>query len=91
MVLKDIRNLFEHEEEENYYKPLRVGNFWNNNYIEYESNRDRNKTVSVEEYLNKIRPYLKDIINSLKNSGTWKIQLLIAINFIFSKDNDEEH
>ena len=23
-------------------------------------------TVSVEEYLNKIRPYLKDIINNLK-------------------------
>ena len=27
-----------------------------------------NKTLSVEEYLNKIRPYLKDIINDLKKS-----------------------
>ena len=28
------------------------------------------KTLSVEEYLNKIRPYLKDIINNLKISDT---------------------
>ena len=88
-ILKDIKNLFEHEKEENYYKPVRVSNFWSNNYIEYKSNGDKNKTLSVEEYLNKIRPYLKDI-NNLKKSETCKIQLTIAINFISSKDNDEE-
>ena len=33
--------------------PLRVSNFWSNNYIEYESKGDRNKTLSVKEYLNK--------------------------------------
>ena len=27
-------------------------NFWHNRYIEYESKGDRNKTISVEEYLN---------------------------------------
>ena len=31
-ILRDIGNLFEHEEEENYYKAVRVGNFWSNNY-----------------------------------------------------------
>ena len=51
----------------------------------------RNKTLSIEEYLNKIRPYLKGIINYLKRSDTWKIQLKIAINFISSKDAYEEH
>ena len=56
-ILSHIKNLFEHEEEGNYYKPVRVSNFWNNNYIEYKSNGDRNKIVSVEEYLNKIRPF----------------------------------
>ena len=54
-VIRDISNLFEHEEE-NYYKPVRVGNFWSNNYIEYENNGGRNKTLSIEEYLNKTRP-----------------------------------
>ena len=58
----------------NYYKSVRVSNFWSKNYIEYKSNDDRNKTLSVKEYLNKIRAYLKGIINNLKKSGTWKIQ-----------------
>ena len=65
-ILRDIRNLFEHEEEEKYYKPVRVSNFWSNNYMECESNGDRNKTLSAEEHLHKIRQYLKDIINNLK-------------------------
>ena len=57
IILRDIKNVFEHEnKEENYYEPVRVSNFWSNNYIEYKSNGDRNKTLSVEEYLNKISP-----------------------------------
>ena len=55
-MIRDIRNLFEHEEED-YYKPVTAGNFWSNNHDEYESKNYR-KTVSVEEYFNKIRPYL---------------------------------
>ena len=82
-ILEDIKNLSEHKkEEENYYKPVRKSNFWSNSYIEYESSDDKNKTLSVEEYLNKNRQYLKEIINNLKNSDTWKIQLTIANNFI---------
>ena len=51
-ILKYIKNLFEHDkEEENYYKPVRVIDFWSNNYIEYKSNGDKNKALSVEEYL----------------------------------------
>ena len=34
-ILRDIKNLFEHEEKENYYKPVRVSNFWSNNYNKY--------------------------------------------------------
>ena len=43
-------------------------------------------TLSVEEYLNKIRPDLKDIINNLKKSDMW----IIANNFISFIDNDEQ-
>ena len=67
-----------------------MSNIWSNNYTEYESNSDRNKTLSVGKYLNKISPYLKVIINNLKKSDTSKIQLTIANNFISSIDNDEE-
>ena len=65
-----------------YYQPEGVGNFHSNNYIEYECNVDTNKTLSIRVYLNEIRPYLKDI-NILKKSETWKIQLTLAIKFVF--------
>ena len=55
-----------------------------------KSKGDRNKTLLVEGYLNKIRLYLKDIKNNLKKSSRWKIRLTIAINLVYSKDNDEE-
>ena len=51
---------------------------------------DKNKDLSVNEYLNEIKPYLKDIITDFQKSGTWKIQWTIAINFLSSKDLDEE-
>ena len=44
--------------------------FWSKNYIEYKGNGDENRILSVEEYLDIIRPYLRDIINDLKQSDT---------------------
>ena len=40
-INRDIRNAFEHGEEENYYKPIRVGNFCSSNFIKFKSNYDR--------------------------------------------------
>ena len=61
------------EGEENYYTPARVCNVWSNKYIEYESNGDINKILSVKEYLNKTKSFLKNIINDLKKCDTLKI------------------
>ena len=36
-----------------------------------------------------IRPSLSDVINNHKTQGEWKIHLIIAINFVSSKDSDE--
>ena len=55
-----------------------------------KSNDDKNKHLSLKQYLNKIKPYLKDIIIDLQKSSTWNIQLIVAINFISTKDNDKE-
>ena len=41
--------------------------------------------LSLDEYLNKIKPYLKNIITDPQNSNTQKIQLTVAIYFISSK------
>ena len=78
-VIADIRTLFEQEKGEDYYEPKRVSNFWNNNYIKYESNSDKNKNLLLDEYLYKIESYLRNIIIYLKYSDTWKIQLTIEI------------
>ena len=64
---------------EDYYKPKTVSNLWSNNYIEYESNGDKNRILSLDEYLNKIKSYLTIIIIDLKNSDELKIQLTITI------------
>ena len=87
-IIRDIRTFF--EQEEVYYELKRVINFWNNDCIEYESNGDKNRNLSLDEYLHKIKPYLRNIIINLQNSDAWKIQLTIAINFISSKDAEED-
>ena len=90
-IIKDkiiwyIRTLFE-----DYYEPKRVSNFWNNNYIKYERNGDKNRNLSLDEYLPKIKPYLTNIIINFQNSDALKIHLTIVINFISAKDVEEEH
>ena len=63
-IIRDIRNL-QHEEED-YYKPKKVDKFYSNKFIVCGSRGNKNKTLSIEDYLKKIRAYLKDIINDLK-------------------------
>ena len=53
---------------EDYYK-LDIIDYYNSSYIQYESKRDKGKTLSIKEYLNKIKPYLSDIINDHKTRG----------------------
>ena len=60
-IIKDIRSPFE-EEEEDYSKPKRGSSCWNNNYIEYKSNGDKNSNLSLDKYLHKVKAYLRDII-----------------------------
>ena len=80
-IIRDISTLLE-QEEKDHYKPINAGNFWNNNYIECKSSGHRKKTLSVKQYLDKIKPYLGDIIINLQQSYTRKIQLKTAILFL---------
>ena len=45
-TIRDIRAPFELEEE--YYTPKRVGNFWNDNYIQYESNSGKKRKLTLD-------------------------------------------
>ena len=75
----------------------------NNNYIEYSSRGDRYKNLSPEEYLDLIRPYLRDLMNNHKptekinsnanNSdterGEWKIQIIMQNNCISTRNFED--
>ena len=76
--------------DKDYYKPIIVKSAFNNNYVKYERNGDKDKILTLKEYLDMIRPYLLDIINDHKNKGEWKIQLTAVINFISSKPDSDE-
>ena len=66
--IRDVTNLFD-EMDEDYYKPVRVKGAFGDNYIEYESRGEKNKSLSVREYLLMIETYLRDMINDHKAIG----------------------
>ena len=71
-LIKDtiIRDSTLFEKEEDYQKPKRVSSFWSNNYIEHESNGYKNSNLSLDEYYNKVKPYLRDILMDLQGPDT---------------------
>ena len=70
--IRDVRNLFNLSIDEEYYKPIRINSYFNDNYIEYEGKGKKKKTLSIKENLNMIKQYLRDIINNHKTQGEWK-------------------
>ena len=70
------------------YKPTIVKSGYNNDYIEYRSEGD--KLLAIEEYLDLIEPYLRELTNDHKSKGEWKIQLTAQINFISSRPGSDE-
>ena len=57
--------------------------------MEHESRGDKDNNLSSEQYLNIIRPYLRDMIDNHKAHSEWKIQLVMKITFVSSLDADE--
>ena len=93
--IRELENLFTNDDDndDNYYKPVLVKSSFKNNYKYYESRGDKDKKLSVKQYLYKIMPYLSDLINDHKairnESKEWKIQINMHVNFISSKDTGE--
>ena len=86
--IKNIKYLFKTSIDKDYYKPVLVRSGYNNNYVQYESKRD--KILSIQEYLSLIEKYLRELINQYKNEGEWKVQLSAEINFISLKPGSDE-
>ena len=65
--IRDIRDLFDEVDGVEYYKPQKTKNSaFKGNFIEYESKGGKYKSLSEKEYLDMIRPHLRDIINDHK-------------------------
>ena len=67
------KDLFDLSIDDDYYKPIITKGACNNSYIQYESRGDKGKDLSIEEYLDIIKPYLNDIINDHKTQEKWRI------------------
>ena len=87
--IREIENLFNKINEEDYYEPIKTKFAFDDDYIEYESRGDKDNNLSLVEYLNIIRLYLRDMIDNHKTHSEWKIQLIMRINFISSLDKYE--
>ena len=72
--------------EEDYYKPTEVKSAFDGNYVLHESRGDKDAELALYEYFDKIKPHLKDMIES---KGEWKIQITIRIIFISFIDKNE--
>ena len=84
--IKEIENLFNKISEEDYYGPIKIRDSFDDDYIEYESRGDKDNNLSLEEYFNIIRLYLRDMIDNYEAHNEWKIQLIMKINYISSLD-----
>ena len=71
--IRNLKNLFDSSIDEDYHKPIKINDAFNSNYIEYETEGNKNKTLSIKEYLIMFRPYLRDIMNDHKTQGGWKV------------------
>ena len=54
----------------------------------YESKGDKGNNLSIDEYFDIYRPYLRDMIDNHKARGEWKIQLTMQIIFVSFTDSN---
>ena len=73
-ITSDKSHLFNEITKEDCYEPIKIKSAFDGSYIQYESRGDNDDNLSLEEYLNIIRPHLRDMINNHKAQGEWKIQ-----------------
>ena len=82
--IENVRDLFSILD----YEPTSIKAGFDNNYLEYMSNG--NNSLSFNEYLELIKPYLYDLINVYKAKGEWKLQISAEISFVSQKPGSDE-
>ena len=88
--IENVRDLFSILD----YEPILIKTGFDNNndnnynYLEYMSNG--NNSLSFNDYLELIKPYLYDLINVYKAKGEWKLQISAEIYFVSQKPGSDE-
>ena len=60
----------DNDDDDDDYKPILVKSSFKEYFKYYESRGDKDKNLSVKQYLYKIMPYLSDLINEHKAIGS---------------------
>ena len=81
--------LFNGINKEDYYETKEIRSAFDGSYTLYESRGDKDNMLAIYEYFDKIKPYLKDMINDCKSKGEWKIQLVMRVIFVSFIDKNE--
>ena len=81
--------LFNELNEEDYYEPKEIKSAFDGSYVLYESRGDKDNMLAIYEYFDKIKSYLKDMIDDYKSEGEWKIQLVMRVIFVSFVDKNE--
>ena len=90
LLLKGKRNIVfkpRKKSKKDVYKPIKISGAFSDNFVEYQSNGNRDRSISIARYLNNIKEHLKKLIEDKKKSGEWKIQLIMKINYYISSRN----
>ena len=82
--------LFNEVNEEDYYELIEIKSAFDGTYVLYESRGDKDANLARYEYFEKIKPYLKHMIDDYKSKDQWKIQITMRIIFISFIDKKNE-
>ena len=82
--LQDVEYIF--GDSDNYYKSTLVQGLFNKNYQRYYIRGDKTREMPIDQYIDKVIPFLKILIND-KKMNEQKIQLDMGINLVHITDN----
>ena len=85
--LMELNPLYNYIILDEYYQPELFESLRERNYERYRINGDRDKELSLNEYLNTVRTNVNDLITKKKMNET-KVQLAISIIFLNYITND---
>ena len=90
-IIYGLDYLFNKLNEVDYCEPKKVKSAFIGSYVLYGSKGDKDSKLSIYEYFDIIRPYLRDMIDNHKARGEWKIQLTMRTIFVSFIDANEAH